>query len=290
MSLPDKNRGVVLIERGQIAIKDQEFPKYNDDQVLIRVKAVAINPADWKGIDYFLKIGEKIGHDFAGDIVAIGNQVQSKAEWKVGDAVAGCIISGVTTPNDSAFQEYIVTPAEVIWRKPANFPYEDAAAMGVALSTAVQAIHIRLGIPYEPITTREPFLVWGGSSGVGMYAIRLASLAGYDVVTVASKHNWDLVKLLGAYEVFDYKDPEVVTYIKEWAERQGLGPLTKAVDTISENGSIQKVIEILDKGGELVTIDWGKDKSHSKYSPEVFKIFRWPLIMFVKERTAAIKS
>lgn len=60
MSLPNKNRGVVLIERGQIAIKDQELSKWNDDQVLIKVKAVAINPADWKGIESFLRIGANV--------------------------------------------------------------------------------------------------------------------------------------------------------------------------------------------------------------------------------------
>jgi NADPH:quinone reductase-like Zn-dependent oxidoreductase len=93
-----------------------------------------------------------------------------------------------------------------------------------------------------------------------MYAIKLASLAGYKVVTVASKHNWSLVKSLGASEVFDYKDPNVVRYIKEWVENEGSGPLTKAVDTISENGSIEKVIEVLDKEGDLVTLS--KSRSH----------------------------
>jgi NADPH:quinone reductase-like Zn-dependent oxidoreductase len=97
-----------------------------------------------------------------------------------------------------------------------------------------------------------------------MYAIKLASLAGYKVVTVASKHNWNLVKSLGASEVFDYKNPEVVACIKEWVKNQGSGPLTKAVDTISENGSIEKAIEILDKQGDLVTLS--KSSSYLRVS------------------------
>jgi NADPH:quinone reductase-like Zn-dependent oxidoreductase len=88
-----------------------------------------------------------------------------------------------------------------------------------------------------------------------MYAIKLASLAGYKVVTVASKHNWDLVKSLGASTVFDYKDSDVIKHVKQWANDQGLGPIKKGLDTISENGSIEKCTDILSDGaGELVVL------------------------------------
>jgi len=79
------------------------------------------------------------------------------------------------------------------------------------------------------------FLVWAGSTGVGMYAIKLASLLGYRVVTTASPHNFELVKSLGASAVFDYKDPDVPTKIQEWIKDQNIGPLTKGLDTISES-------------------------------------------------------
>lgn len=88
-----------------------------------------------------------------------------------------------------------------------------------------------------------------------MYSTRLASLAGYKVVTVASKHNWDLAKSLGASAVFDYKDPEVIKHVKQWANDQGLGPIKKGIDTISDHGSVEKCIDILSDGaGELVTL------------------------------------
>jgi NADPH:quinone reductase-like Zn-dependent oxidoreductase len=57
-----------------------------------------------QGIDHFLKIGVNVGHDFSGDIVAVGSQVEAKWEWKVGDSVAGCLSGGTFTPSDGAFQ------------------------------------------------------------------------------------------------------------------------------------------------------------------------------------------
>ena len=85
------------------------------------------------------------------------------------------------------------------------------------------------------VLTGLQFLVWAGSTGVGMYAIKLASLLGYRVVTTASPHNFELVKSLGALAVFDYKDPNVSTKIHEWVKDQNIGPLTKGLDTISES-------------------------------------------------------
>jgi len=85
------------------------------------------------------------------------------------------------------------------------------------------------------VLTSLQFLVWAGSTGVGMYAIKLASILGYRVVTTASPHNFDLVKSLGASAVFDYKDPDVSTKVQGWIKDQNIGPLTKGFDTISES-------------------------------------------------------
>ena len=84
--------------------------------------------------------------------------------------------------------------------------------------------------------------------------MKLASLVGYKVVTVASKRNWGLVKSLGAAAVFDYHDPDVISSIKTWVQEQGLGPLKKGLDTISENGSQEKSVELLGEGGRLITL------------------------------------
>ncbi len=87
-----------------------------------------------------------------------------------------------------------------------------------------------------------------------MFAIKLASLAGRTVVTVASKRNWELVKSLGASAVFDYNDPQVINHIQKWVAEEGDGPLGQGLDTISENGSIKKCVTILGEGGKLITL------------------------------------
>ncbi|KAG8818006.1 hypothetical protein FRC17_011004 [Serendipita sp. 399] len=252
MSLPANHQALVLIETGKAEIKTQPVPALDDDSVLVKVKAVALNPTDWKHIDMnLLKPGQSVGCDFAGDIVAIGNNVTG---WNVGDAVSGFVRGGFVRSDNGAFQGEICRDVAPTGEKPSSLPYEDAAPMGgIALSTAAYALHYFLGVPYEPISTPEPILIWSGATGVGMYAIKLASLAGYKVVTVASSRNWDLVKSLGASAVLDYKDPEVVQKIRNWADTEGGGKLTKGLDTISENGSIETCIEIL-KGGQHATL------------------------------------
>lgn len=98
-------------------------------------------------------------------------------------------------------------------------------------------------------------LIWAGSTGVGMYAIKLAALAGYRVVTTCSPHNFDLVRSLGASAAFDYKDPSAPEKIKTWVNDQGIGPLRKGLDNISENGSIEIVASCFADGqGELAVL------------------------------------
>jgi len=143
-------------------------------------------------------------------------------------------------------------------KKPTSLSYEDASTLGgVGLSTAVQALHYRLGIPkpWEPKSESAPksLLVWAGSTSVGLFAIALAKLAGIPVVSTASPHNFELLKKLGADAVFDYKDPDVVSKIKEWGAAHG--GLTAALDNISEHGSTKLVAQSLsEKGGKVIIL------------------------------------
>ncbi|CAG7850167.1 Protein TOXD [Serendipita indica DSM 11827] len=265
MSLPATHKALVVVEPGKVAVKEQPLPKYGDDELLVNVKAVALNPTDWKHIDNLLKPGQSIGCDFAGDVAAVGSNAQSKG-FSVGDPVAGFIRGGFVVHDNGAFQgeythipKYVAALPENIWHKPASLPYEDAAPMGgIALSTAVHAIHGTLNFPYES-TDPQPILIWSGATGkfitrVGMYAIKIASLAGLKVVTTASEKNWELVKSLGADAVFDYKDPQVVQKIQQWAQSSGHGPLRAALDTISEHGSTNLCVEAVGQGGRVITL------------------------------------
>ncbi|PVG04010.1 hypothetical protein CPB86DRAFT_822001 [Serendipita vermifera] len=352
MSLPSTHRAITVTERGKVTVQERPLPQFNDDQVLVKVRAVSLNPTDWKHIDYLLKPGQSVRCDFAGDIVAIGSTAQSRGNWSIGDAVAGFVRGGAIADDNGAFQEYVATLPESIWRKPTNLPYEDAASMGgitlstavhgvdtyltpgqsvgtdfagdiaavgsnvqkkntwkvgdpvagfihaglfeanngsfqeylvtlpefiwkkpsdlpyedaasmggCALSTAVLALHGYLGVPYEPISDLQAFLVWGGSSATGLYAVKIASLAGFKVIAIASEHNWDLLKSAGASATFDYKDSHVVPKIKEWLKSQGLGSIKKAFDAIAEHGSINHIVDVVDKGGDVImTLNPPKD-------------------------------
>jgi NADPH:quinone reductase-like Zn-dependent oxidoreductase len=120
-------------------------------------------------------------------------------------------------------------------------------------------VQSRCAVYYSRVRSRvlmtSQLLIWAGSTGVGMYAIKLCTLAGYRVVTTCSPHNFDLVQSLGASAVFDYKDPNAPEKIKTWVKDQGIGPLRKGLDNISENGSLEIVASCFADGqGELAIL------------------------------------
>ena len=88
-----------------------------------------------------------------------------------------------------------------------------------------------------------------------MYTIKLATLAGYRVVTTCSARNFKVVKALGASAVFDYKEPNTPEEIKAWVKEQGIGPLRKGLDCVSEKSSLLAATSCFADGtGELATL------------------------------------
>ena len=154
-----------------------------------------------------------------------------------------------------AFAEYVVAEAEYgIVPVPEGWSFEEAAQLGVAAFTALQTLHetLELPSPFDARTGHErSILIWGGASSVGQYAIQFAKLGGFRVITTASPKNFDLVKGLGADEVFDYRDEGVVEKI-----RASTGSaLDIAVDTISEGKTPEQVTGAIgDKGGRVAII------------------------------------
>lgn len=123
---------------------------------------------------------------------------------------------------------------------------------GVGPHTAVQALFMKHGLAplSAPLTTPEPFLIWGASSSVGIYAIQLAKLAGYTVVATASPKNHELLKSYGATSVYDYSDAATPAAIKATYPT-----LSKALDGIAEKGTTALIAASLGaKGGKIVTL------------------------------------
>ncbi|WQF89179.1 Putative GroES-like superfamily, alcohol dehydrogenase-like, NAD(P)-binding domain superfamily [Colletotrichum destructivum] len=237
---------------------DVPRPKITGQEILVKVKAVALNPSDYKHIDVISPKNCILGCDYAGEVVEVGPS--AKTSWKVGDRVAG-VVHGGLYHDRGAFAEYLKTEADVAWKIPSGVSDEEAATYGVSAVTAVLALNVHLDIPWpdEAIQSQEPtastsqkrtILIYGGSTSAGLFAIQLAKRAGYTVVTTASPHSYDLVKRYGADKVFNYRSDN---WVKEVSS--AYPDITIALDCISEKGSGPSTAQVLKaKGGKIVTL------------------------------------
>jgi NADPH:quinone reductase-like Zn-dependent oxidoreductase len=182
----------------QLAEVDKPTP--NENQVLIKVIAAAVNPLDWhrmRGEPFIARMGEglrkpqdpRLGADVAGRVETVGKNV---TEFKPGDEVFGAIGAG-------SFAEYACTREKNLALKPGNVSFEEAAAAPVVGLTAIQGFRHAGGI-----RARQKVLVNGASSGVGHFAVQYAKSCGAEVTGVCSTKNLDLVRSIGADHVIDY--------------------------------------------------------------------------------------
>lgn len=198
--------------KASLDIKESPLPKPKEFELVIRTRAVAINPVDyWQqmmGPDVFkwLSYPAILGYDVAGEVEATGSGV---TKFKAGDRVAGLTSSG-------GFQEHVVLSEHMASAIPDSLAYESAAVLPMGVSVATKALfhkdHLNMDLPPaagSPAPKGQTVLVWGGATSVGSNAIQLATAAGYEVVTTASPHNFDYCRRLGASQVFDYSSPAV---------------------------------------------------------------------------------
>ncbi|OCH84775.1 GroES-like protein [Obba rivulosa] len=251
-TIPKTMKALIVQEGKRVQVKEHPVPPVGDDDILVKTVAVAQNPTDWKFVDNVQYAGTILGCDWSGHVVAVGKNVSSP---KIGDHVAG-FTQGGTFTDGGAYAEYVRVPAELSWVVPeGTLSHEEAATLGCAFWTAAQALYhpTRLGLvePPEKVSGEHWVFVYGGSSSVGQYAVQLAHLSGYKVVTTASPRNFELVKSLGADAVFDYRDPEVVRKIKT-----ATGDSVKAgFDTISlKDSQIMSAQVIGPDGGKVVLV------------------------------------
>jgi NADPH:quinone reductase-like Zn-dependent oxidoreductase len=145
------------------------------DEVLVRVKAAAANPMDWKIRNGEMKImtGRKfprgLGHDFAGVVAAVGDGV---TRLRVGDEVLG----GATLKAAGAFAEMVVAEEKAVVTKPANLSWEEAAAIPVVGLTAFQAM-----VNASKLRAGQAVFIHGCLGGVGRSAAQIALAHGASV-------------------------------------------------------------------------------------------------------------
>ena len=175
-------------------------PEARENEVLIRVHALSLNPAEWHQLvgkiwvvrlafGLFAPRRPVMGADIAGEVVAVGSKVQN---FKVGDRVFG--------RNDTGgLAEYSCLEADKAALIPAALSYEQAAALPLASCTALAALRDK-----GQIQAGEDILINGASGGIGTFAVPLAKHFGARVTGVCSGKNRDLAQSLGADAVIDY--------------------------------------------------------------------------------------
>jgi NADPH:quinone reductase-like Zn-dependent oxidoreductase len=209
---------------GAFEVGPASYTPPQQNEIVVRNRAVAVNPLDW-GIHLagnflyrWIKYPSVIGTDVAGEVVEVGAAV---TRFKAGDHVLGHAV-GVerdhNNPAEGAFQAYTVLQANMAAQIPGSMPYEDAAVLPLALSTAACALFEKdcFALEHPSLSPRpkgETLLVWGGSTSVGSNAIQLAAASGYEVITTCSPRNFDYVKRLGASQAFDYRSNAVASDI-----------------------------------------------------------------------------
>ncbi|KAJ6101933.1 Polyketide synthase enoylreductase [Penicillium sp. IBT 16267x] len=208
-------------------------------QVLIKVHAWAINPADHILQDTemaFVSYPVILGEDIAGTIVALGNATR----FAVNDRVIGFAQGATKGPSMGGFQEYVVVESGLVCRIPDSMLFEQGVVLPLGFSTAAYAL--------------KSVLIWGGSSSVGSNAIQLAGAAGLEVLTTASPRNFESLKKLGADMVFDYTAPDVVSQIvRELDARSDCVGMFQAAGFAASLGPILEVASLIKSDVFVVT-------------------------------------
>lgn len=232
-----ENRGIVKIAKGKAVLASVPIPRLQDDYILVKTVAVALNPTDWQTVDESFPPGTLralLGCDAAGIVVEVGKKVTK--EFQKGDRIAG-IAHGGNNYNEEkgTFAALITLKGDTAIRIPPNITFEEAATLPCGITTVALGLYRHLDLPLLTLplpkikSNGPPILIYGGSSATGTLAIQFAKLSGLTVITTASAHNFELLKDLGADHVLDYHDPQCAEKIRALSNNS----LQKVFDTIA---------------------------------------------------------
>ena len=183
-----------------LELREIERPAIGDDEVLVRVHAAGVDRGVWHlmaGLPYPIRLAgyglrapknPVPGMDVAGVVEAVGSGV---TRFQPGDEVFGV--------GTGTFAEYARAPEAKLAPKPANLSFEQAAAVGISGTTALQALR-----DHAQVKAGQTVLIIGASGGVGTYAVQLAKVFGAEVTAVCSTAKVEMVRSLGADHVLDY--------------------------------------------------------------------------------------
>jgi NADPH:quinone reductase-like Zn-dependent oxidoreductase len=248
-------KAVILNEFGPVnnlILTDIPVPYIGDDEVLVKVSAISINPVDLKtreGKGAAGGIKERpiiLGWDISGVVTE-----SSSSHFKEGDEVYGM----VNFPgHGKAYAEYVAAPAAHLTLKPANVSHNDAAAACLAAITAWQNM-----TEHFKVAKGMRVLVHAGSGGVGHFAIQIAKHLGAYVITTSSEANRKFVLSIGADEFIDYNAVSFEDAVNE---------IDFVLNTLNAEIA-ERSLKVIKNGGTIISIassfsDELKQKAASK--------------------------
>lgn len=230
---------------GRWRLRSLPVPRAHGHDVLVRVQACGLNPVDakialWKGAVPDMDDRWVAGLDVAGEIAAIGEDVTG---WDIGDRV---LTHGNMFRPHGGLAEFTLQDARTLVSHPDAIDAATAAATPCAGWTAWRALHDRLRV-----TPADTLLVAGGSGGVGGFALQIARDAGLrTVIATASARNAEYAASLGATQVIDYTNEDVVASVRGTTGGNGV---SRGLDTVGGDNA-RLVADSLGFEGEMVEL------------------------------------
>src|SRR6266550_992821 len=224
-----------------VELAEVERPQPGENQLLVKVRAAAVNPVDWKirdglGDIFGLKPPLILGCEVAGTVEVVDSGGPSRTG--ISDFVGGDEVYGYLSAYSGGYAEYVAAPASEFVRKPKQIDFDTAASVPVAALTAWQGI-----FDHGKLASGQRILITGASGAVGSMAAQLAKNKGAHVIGIGSGRNEEFVRGLGADEFIDYKKA------KFEAEVSGVDVVFDTVGGETQDRAFQT----LKRGGVLVS-------------------------------------
>lgn len=244
-------KALQLIKYGEIkdslAFNEVNKPTVQAKDVLIEVRAAAINP-----IDKSIILGNLQGlipipfpsttaYDVSGIVVEKGDEVSN---FEIGDLV----YARVPQEQMGTIAEYVAVNSMAVSKKPGNISFEEAASIPLAGLTALQSLE------HAGIQANDKVLIHAGSGGVGSFAIQYAKAKGAYVYTTTSTNNVQWVKALGADRVIDYKTEDYKTIVKD---------ADIVFDTLGQTYTLE-AFQVIKQGGKIVSVAGPLDEESAR--------------------------
>lgn len=225
----------------QLKLERIPRPQPGEGEVLVRVHAAGVNPADWKvrsGMFGQMTFPYVPGADLAGTVAEVGAGVSA---FQPGQPVFGISARG-------SYAEYAIAAANAIALKPESLSFDEAAATSVGATTAWQGL-----FDNGNLQAGQRVLILGGAGGVGLFAVQFARWKGAHVISAASTRNVDFVRSMGAETVIDYTNTRVEDVVHD---------VDLVFDTVGGKALVG-VLPTLKRGGTLVTIAGQPDQARA---------------------------